>query len=308
MRGWIGEKLGPVFESVVSRFDPAVEIEAHFDFARSVIAQWPSSGDEVDRYGPAFGLVQGQLQIDQAHGVAMDADPETSAWDPSIQLPTRAIGKPREASEMLPMEAVETIGQQDAWQANPRPASRAAAALLSALADEDWALRHAHSVACHALLALPPSKWFLFKRGSFFGSSQLLDFLIGVCERSPEMRGDLGRTGDPVHDGTIEVLDRLIRHVEVRRGDALRFVPDSIAGNDDPVCERLHFTISLIRASALFSDLRYLNTAMKLLDAALVEIGRVPFDPQNPYSLRRHIVYLLALVAQESRLREVLTP
>jgi hypothetical protein len=204
-------------------------------------------------------------------------------------------------------QAARTLGGDDAWTQDPMLARRSAATLQRGLESDAWAQQSAHATAADALLAHPPRKWFLFKRGTFFGTSQLLVFLICVCARdhAAATDPDVRKSSDPVQTGSIEVLDRLIRHVEVRRGDALEFVEASVAADDDALTERMRFALALIEASTIFADLRYLNTAMKLVDAALVELRKERLQPGSTRSLRRHLAYLVAFSAQESVLTEV---
>ena len=80
-----------------------------------------------------------------------------------------------------------------------------------------------------------------------------------------------------------------------------------MTAQDDPFVERMRFTTALIEASEVFQDLRYLNTAMKLVDRALTELRRPLRDQDGTSARHREIAYLTTLSAQETRMREVIT-
>jgi hypothetical protein len=219
--------------------------------------------------------------------------------DPTDSTDLMATGASLEKSGSM-------LARSGIWSSDPESAARACAVVLRGLSLDSWAQAVAPKVAGDALAALPPKEWFIHKRGTFYGTASLLDFLIEVnarmSDRSPDLRPEDGF--HPIRTGTLDVLDRLIRHVEVRRNDALRFAAPAPREDDDTLLERMRFAIALIEAAELFGDLRYLNSAMKLIDNALVDLRRGA-PKQESQSMRSRLAYVVALTAQEGLMRKV---
>jgi len=308
MRALIGKTFGPLFEAIVGRLDPSVGIDDHLAFVRKLSADWPVTTTDTDLLYETFDSARRALD-----GRGNEIDPNsvdrmTTSWHALDQARNSASDEIPESDPRFALDReIATLSQNGIWAEAPLAAREAAAVLRGGLGDHDWCRENAVNASIRMIHAHPPREWFLFKRGTYFGSSHLIDFLIHVCALDPAnaKSPDVREGTDPLLVGTTEVLDRLIRHIEVRRGDALGFATNSITPDDDPLTERLRFAIILIEASEIFQDLRYLNTAMKLVDASLRELERSRLDLRNSSSLHRHLTYIVALSAQESRIREV---
>jgi hypothetical protein len=310
MRALIGKVFGPLFEAIVNRLDPSVGIDDHHAFVRKLSASWPVASKDTALLHETFISAKRELDGCGDKNAPNSVDRVTASWHALDQARNSA---PDEISENDPRLALDreiaTLSRGGIWTETPLSARNAAAVLRDGLENDNWRRENMTISAIQMLHGHPPREWFLFKRGTYFGSSRLLDFLIHVCALDPTnaRNADVREGTDPLLVGTVEVLDRLIRHIEVRRGDALDFATNSITPSDDPLTERLRFAIALFEASEIFQDLRYLNTAMKLVDVALKELKRQRLNLQDSSSLYRHLTYVVALSAQESRLREVLT-
>jgi hypothetical protein len=309
MRAIVGKVFSPLFEAIVGRLDPTIGIDDHEAFVRKLSASWPVATKATDLRHEIFASAQREIDGSDDESGPSSVDRVTASWHALDQAWNSA---PNEISERGPRlgldQEIATLNRNGIWAEMPLVARGAAAVLRDGLGDENWCRENAANAAIQMLHTHPPREWFLFKRGTYFGSSRLIDFLIHVCAldptnaRSPDVREGT----NSLLVGTVEVLDRLIRHIEVRRGNALGFATNSITPDDDALTERLRFAIALIEASEIFQDLRYLNTAMKLVDVALRELKRQRLNPQDSSSLHRHLAYVVALSAQESRLREVI--
>lgn len=310
MRAIAGKVFGLLFEAIVGRLDPSVGIDDHLAFARKLSASWPAATKDTALLHETFASAQRALDGSNDENDPNSLDRVTARWHALDQAQKSAPGEIPESGSRLALDhEIATLSRKGIWAETPLEARDAAAILRRGLGDDSWCQANATHAAIQMLHAHPPREWFLFKRGTYFGSSRLIDFLIHVCALNPTnaRSPDLREGTDPLLVGTVDVLDRLIRHIEVRREDALSFAVNSITPVDDPPTERLRFAIALITASEIFQDLRYLNTAMKLVDSALQKLKRRRLDLQDSSSLHRHLAYVVALSAQESRLREVLT-
>ncbi len=92
---------------------------------------------------------------------------------------------------------------------------------------------------------------------------------------------------------TLACVERMLRHVELRRGQAF----PAPAGAERWL-ERHQAAILLARAADILGDLRYLNGALKLNDLAFPSHRRFKPDPA-------HVLFLRALAEQELMLRKV---
>ncbi len=310
MRALIGKMLGPLFETIVGRLDPSVEIGDHQAFVEKLSTSWPDATDPTVLLHETFASACRNLTGSDKENNSDSIHRVTAHWHAVREACGSDAHTDSESNRKDALdESVAILSQKGVWSKTPLQAKDAATVLRNGLGDDRWRGESAANAALQMLQAHPPREWFLFKRGTYFGSSRLIDFLIHACALDPvHARNRNVREGtNLLLVGTVEVLDRLIRHVEVRRGDALGFATDSITPNDDPLTERLRFAIALIEASDIFDDLRYLNTAMKLIDSALQKLRRQRLDLQDIRSLHCHVAYVVALSAQESRLREVFT-
>lgn len=285
MRATIGKLIKPAFDAVVDRFDQSTHLDTHLETVRRLTRE-PADG-LLER--PAFAT------ISQRIGGAGDRDASLLAlW--LAHDPDRPEPLPTE-----PAPVAETF-TEEAWTEKGEETRRAAWARLDhERADE--------SDVTALLESFPPKRWFVFKRGVFPGTSVLLAGLV----RWADMQGDAPRdpairsTGSAALRSLVDVLDRLIKHVEVRRDDALPFhvgAASRTRSEAQAQVERLRFAMILIEASRVFADLRYLNTAMKLVDRSLVDQrGRIADSRNADVAL----AYLFAFCLQEERLSEVLS-
>lgn len=92
---------------------------------------------------------------------------------------------------------------------------------------------------------------------------------------------------------TLTCVERMLRHVELRRAQAF---PEPAGG--DRWLERHQAAILLARAADILGDLRYLNGALKLNDLAFPSHRTFKLDPG-------HILFLRALAEQEFALHKV---
>ncbi|MCR9095925.1 MAG: hypothetical protein NXI30_17015 [bacterium] len=285
MRATIGKLIKPAFDAVVDRFDSSTHLATHLETVRRLTSE-PADGL---RERPAFAAVSERI------GGAGDPDASPFAlW--LVHDPDRPELPPTE-----PHPAPETF-TEEAWTTKGEATGRAAWARL------DHERTNERDVA--ALLdSFPPERWFIFKRGVFPGTSVLLADLVrwadtqGDAPRDPAIRS----TGSAALRALVDVLDRLIKHIEVRRNDALPFHVDAARQTRSEAAaqvERLRFAMALIEASRVFGDLRYLNTAMKLVDRGLVDQRGQIADARNADVA---LAYLFAFCLQEERLSEVLT-
>lgn len=104
---------------------------------------------------------------------------------------------------------------------------------------------------------LPLVRWFSGK-GRYYGTS-FAYLSVLECTRWPGIFPQAGQTA-------LALNERLMRHIEVLRKDALSFKPDSLPDDASPLLEKLRYTVGLLEAAQQYSDLRYLNTALKSMD------------------------------------------
>ncbi len=102
---------------------------------------------------------------------------------------------------------------------------------------------------------------------------------------------------DVVEPETRSWMERLLRHVEIRRKDSLPTYP--AYADQERQLIRHDIALCFVIAAQRWNDVRYLNAALKLNDWAYRSYRRTPIRP----SLSR---YLLALTACELALREML--
>jgi hypothetical protein len=304
MRTWLRRFADPVFNAVVSRFDTTIEIETHYALAQRVLEQLESTDSSIDFLPEIARRVRAVTNlgtVDRAAAPTPSTPPEpllvaNQAWHAFDLGAAAAVGDPTGPSSR------EVLSTPEIWANDPAGARRAAIQLSLGLESDAGPDDDGSAIARAALDALPPRQWFLFKRGTYFGSSNLLTYLI----RTHAAR-EANAVSSLVEVESREVLDRLIRHVEVRRENALGFEPKSLPADEDALTERLRFAVGLFEASEVFDDLRYLNTGMKLVDAAVAGLERDRFEARDPRSRKRHIAYLVALSTQEERLQKVWT-
>jgi hypothetical protein len=104
--------------------------------------------------------------------------------------------------------------------------------------------------------ALEPRRWFS-AQGVTPGLADLLRSLL------------LGQPNDPL---TRDLCERALRHAEVQR--SLAFASPSSSAGEEALAERLAWCHVLLDAGGAYSDLRFLNAAMKQLDGIALAARR----------------------------------
>jgi hypothetical protein len=142
---------------------------------------------------------------------------------------------------------------------------------------------------------LAADRWFLLKRGTLYGSANFLRALVAYADEA----------GADLESYTRIVLDRLVRHLEIKRQDALGFAARSLPEDALPALERLRFTLALLTASRTFGDARYLNAALKANDRTfrLLAAHRPSAATAGRSVLLLH--YLASLMLQERTMGEL---
>ncbi len=310
MRGWIGDHFGPVFHRIVDRFDPAVQVEDHHALATRLLSDPTIAWDADASLDALRDMLRSRIDRATQPGSAnrlagaVEANVPTVVGDADItrifelSSVTRASASSAGTEDAEIEQAIVRLSDSECWSRDAAAATEASRHLLVSLLEARSPRATLLSASSGALAALPPRSWFLFKRGTFFGSSTLLMSLV-------RMRAIVGQNElDPT---VREVLDRLIRHIEVRRNEALGFATGAPIESSAALAERLRFALCLIEASAAFADLRYLNTAMKLVDRSSLEIQKA-LEKTTPGAIEIPALgYLIAFAAQEARLDRVLT-
>ena len=105
-----------------------------------------------------------------------------------------------------------------------------------------------------------------------------------------------------------DVSERFLRHVEVKRHQALRFRTESVPADASCLLEQLRFTLGMLDMAKLFQDIRYFNAALKLNDWHYKSIRKIklPRDLGNEKLTNLMVVlhYISSIAEQESFLRE----
>lgn len=131
-----------------------------------------------------------------------------------------------------------------------------------------------------AMLAQPP-----IRRAGVAGGT--MNRLLALLEADP------GGQDPEVH----RLVESLLRHVELQREKALRLTPPGTL--EAGWIEKHTAAILLAQAARVYRDPRCLNAAFKLVERAWRAHRHIQLD-------RRHVLFLLALAACESGVRELL--
>jgi len=319
MRSAIRRLLGPVFDAVVDRLDTTVELGDHLRFAAALLADGDPWGLGVvpDR-GLAVHVVRanasslGLAEPTWVGEALVGGRPEDLALScPRFTGASYEVAEGREGIHLrcLSPQAVGSVGWPERasepresadWQEQTSEARHRALLVLTVLASE----RRTGPQVAGALQSLADGlaahRWFLLKRGTLYGSANFLRALVAhaACVDVGQPAGaDLGAY-------TRTVLDRLIRHLEVKREDALGFAVGSLPEDALPSLERLRFTLALLAASRFFGDARYLNTALKANDWTL---GVLKAEKPSAVTPGRSVLllhYLASLALQERAMKE----
>ncbi|MEN8182917.1 MAG: hypothetical protein ABFS46_10330 [Myxococcota bacterium] len=250
MRRALDRALGPAVERVLRRFEQNVDPAEHRRLATRL------AGSHAFQERPA------SLGVHDAESLGLRMDRVRDEASAAARLLHLGTLSPPATSPEGALDA-ELAGVQARFleAGNDDPAARALClVVLAGLRRGEVGIGAAHDVAWRTAMGIEPKRWFL-RRGVVFGTSNLLRILLG--------------SGTEHETYTAEVCERLLRHVEVRRDDALLLR----SGPDQPFearLERLRFTHALLDAAARFRDLRFLNAALKLSDRHHRELAGAP--------------------------------
>ena len=276
MRRMIDRLFTPAFDAIVGRFDPPVEFDDHLRFLDRLPTTFTVADEALneslhaiiatalgeiglphDRFGEStvalaasWAAGHGDERALAAHGQRLDACINSSS-ETNLEIDERSF------------EAASK-GAFD-WLQAPEQASRAALACLVAERSGCIPSTQIHAVLTELVSGFEPRQWFIARRGVLHGTSALLRALISYVHGHSD--------DDPLGRYVGEVLDRLLKHVEVRREEALRLA-ETARPDASQAQERIRFTFALLEGSAAFGDLRLLNAALKRNDLHLAELCR----------------------------------
>ena len=188
------------------------------------------------------------------------------------------------------------------WKGSPaeRSAARVVSTLISCRLKRGFVPAEQAVVWLSRLTGDLPVQAWVSPNGPPYGtSSVLLSFLSLAFPEGPcEIRGY-----------TAQVMERLLRHVEIRRKLALQFPEDNLHRTTSALLERIRFTLAMLKAARLCRDLRYLNAALKLNDWTYREVRmmKVPgsFALSDLVQLNV-ILHYLGSVSTQEQVREEL--
>lgn len=329
MRRLLQRTVGPPLEAVFRYFEQTVTLEDHADLVVRFVSQlararseypatlWPHAANECIALARAQGLCEREEGASRPTSASLEPpDPgaafasafETGAAQEAVHLTTLLRGeifcaaRPGSEGDESDSPAMQAM-QAEEWQEDPAAVNalrvagtRILAGLRTGRLSRDAADRRLGPLT----RGFPPRRWFL-ARGPLYGSANLLRALIEVA------------AGDPAAAAyTRDVCDRLLRHVEVRRADCLRFRVESRPADACDALEKLRFTHALLDASACFGDPRYLNAALKANDwhcqglSGRGLVGAASGRPETAMLLR--LFYVESVCRQEARMREGFGP
>lgn len=295
MRSLIRRGLGPLFEAVVSRLDPSVDPAEHSRFVASVLAQ----GDLTQLGWPA-GV--GPLV---AHSCAsIDLQPPTwaSAPDEGVSLaqngPLESLFAPATTLAREPLAGANAATVLPPFEEEPQVAATGAEEMRRQIWSGDTSIDEAISRTRSLANGLDSKRWFLLKRGTLYGTADLLRGLLQLCAAAP---GDTRL--ESLREYARAVLDSAIRHLEVRREAALEMAQASLTDDADTDLERIRFSLALLAGSVVFDDARYLNTALKTQDWHLRRLQNTKTSGRDARWRLRFLFYLAALAQQEESMR-----
>lgn len=190
-----------------------------------------------------------------AEALVRDATEETSPGGRLLAQAVLVRGALR--AEPLAREVLEVALQRSVAGPGPDGAGVPlhAASLLALAGLRSGALPPAGAAGVlDALTAgLEPARWFR-RVGTPYGRANLLRALL-------HHPGDAGR-----ERYVLEVCERMLRHVEVRRAEALCLAASQRRPPWRESTERLRFALAFLDAAERFGDLRLLNAALKLIE------------------------------------------
>ena len=292
MRAVVRRALGPGFEALVSKFDPSIDPSEHPRFIEAMLSA--DALPEIQRFANAGAVIEWACSgLAIPVGPRPSASPDTNTREPlddSLLTLLPPFDRAPDLSRVLDAAPVLT------WEEAPEEQAAMFARLVSAawagrLAAEEG-VRYAEAIAA----ALEPKRWFLAKRGVLPGSADALRFVLYVVR---EVSGVAGIEATRAY--AEEVLERVLRHVEVKREDALEL--SATHGPGDEFLERLRFSHALLDAWNCFSDLRFLNLTLKTQDWHLRRLQRKPAGSRGAQWTPHFLFYLSAYARQERAMK-----
>lgn len=311
IRRALARGLGPAVEAALRRLERGVPVEAHLRLARRALDAAEAFGPgrpEAEIAAAVAAHARARLGVGEA-GRSPGAEGALPAPEPGslrawLQEGRGGAGTALHLAALLPREPkprgerpldplVRELGEGPAPAAE-RPVDPREAALLAAALRRGWvAPEAADGALLRAASSLEPRRWF-GRTGPPEGAASLLRALLAAPAKGP---------GEAY---VLDVCERLLRHVEVRRGEALRLRGEAALPPGRAALERLRFALALLDAARREGDLRFLNAALKRVDTEHRLLrrrlrGRGPGGPL----LRLHYA---AAVADQEVLMERLAP
>lgn len=293
MRAAIRRALGPGFEALVSKFDPGVDPSEHPRFIESMLRAGALPGLRgFTNAGTVIEWACNELAIPVGLATTGSSGSHTrEPLDECLLTLLPPLDRALEPSRVLDAGPVAT------WEEAPEERAAMSARLVSAA----WAgrltaeegMRHAEAIAA----ALEPKRWFLLKRGVLPGSADALRFVLYVVREASGVAGI-----EATRAYAEQVLERALRHVEVKREDALELCGEH--GSGDEFLERLRFSHALLDGWDSFSDLRFLNLALKTQDWHLRRLQGTPASSRDVYWTLHFLFYLSAYARQERAMKD----
>jgi hypothetical protein len=142
-------------------------------------------------------------------------------------------------------------------------------------------------------------KWFSAK-GTLYGGA----YLVRVCFILQEGGYSYG-----VMDYAGEFCERLLRRIEIKHEETIRFQKESIPVGAALLPERIRFALVMMDAARVFNDMRFLNAALKVNDRCYRSVRRIRITPRRVLNDLRHLLvathYITSIAAQESLKKEI---
>ena len=311
MRATLRRVLDPVFEPLIARLEQRITVESHLNLATDLFRRMSKYIElTTDSHNACYiQALAGVLHLSKvsretnqqhketipvtltipftwnANAVELDQHLSTLYLLSHIENPV-ALSEPQHAIE----EYLSQLADSGTWKQNNHLAPLLSASILFGINSNQISPAKAITFLRTLSESLPARCWFA-RAGVHNGSALFLSALISL-----QAKGETSLT--PYLE---DVLERLMRHVEIKREDALQFHTD--ATHKSFLQERLWFVLCLLKASSLFQDLRLLNTALKMHDHYYRHIAQLKLTsgPDTPQRCNWSIAatYLLNICNQE---------